>query len=645
MFRSIQSKIILLFLLGSLLSCVLSVIGIVVDRFKTGKMEISTQSQQLALLLAEQMLVEEQFISHHDPDLVPRIQSAEKKIGDTLAELRQQIRTSSGLQLLTTLAKANEARHQVFELITRNTDDITSTLTEYGDVGNSMTIVLLSMLGQIDIAESEAMMEGQTLSPNETHLRNTIQELSGLVDKRTLATQSLYITLVFEDFQAMRDSLGELTPIESLLFVIDNPKYLELWQTFAPFWEQFGELEAAIAQQLSNNVTLKRELKQRGDLMQTMLHQMVEVSQQSIEQATFYSRMAILFGFLIGTLILILVGISIIRSTRKSLQAVIAEFNALVVGEGDLTRRLHITSQDESGELCRLFNQFMGQLQALVHVIHTSGLNITSSTAKLSAMAKQQDVTLIHQVEATHQVTDGIQAISQDVTALAGVMNQVAAATQTTAEFANSGQADLIRLEDTFLLLETASHTISQKLEAIHEKAENVTGIVSTIDKVADQTNLLSLNAAIEAEKAGEYGRGFRIVAREIRRLADQTATSASDIGQMVEEMQQAVSAGVMEMEKFLSVVRSGAQDIENIGKQLLTFIERVRTLSPRFDDVNTAMLKQSTNAQNIQTSMLHLRDSMEEIKASLHEIYTAIYQLNETAHDLQKQVEQFQVA
>jgi methyl-accepting chemotaxis protein WspA len=404
-------------------------------------------------------------------------------------------------------------------------------------------------------------------------------------------------------------------------------------------------LEETIAQRLSESVALKNELKDRGDQMQTLLHQMVDLSQQSIEQATMYSQIAILAGFLIGTLALSLIGIGIIRSTRKSLQAIIAEFKALVAGESDLTRRLHSMSQDELGQLSRLFNQFIEQLQVLVNVIRMSSLKITSSTAELSAMAKQQDATLTHQVEATHRAADRIQAVSQDVTALTEVMNQVAATTQTTADFANSGQTDLVRLEETFHLLEAASQTISQKLEAIHQKAGNITGIVTTIHNVADQTNLLSLNAAIEAEKAREFGRGFTVVAREIRRLADQTATATSDIGQMVQEMQHAVSVGVAEMEKFLSIVRSGAHNVGNISEQLLAFIDHVRALSPRFDEINTAMLHESSDAQNIQTSMLHLRESIEEIKTSLHETYTAIYQLNETAHDLQEQVERFKLA
>src|SRR6201999_4020148 len=106
------------------------------------------------------------------------------------------------------------------------------------------------------------------------------------------------------------------------------------------------------------------------------------------------------------------------------------------------------------------------------------------------------------------------------------------------------------------------------KLTVLSEKAGNINQVVTTITKVADQTNLLSLNAAIEAEKAGEYGRGFAVVATEIRRLADQTAVATYDIEQMVKEIQSAVATGVMGMDKFSQEVRRGVGEVQQVSWQ-----------------------------------------------------------------------------
>ena len=131
----------------------------------------------------------------------------------------------------------------------------------------------------------------------------------------------------------------------------------------------------------------------------------------------------------------------------------------------------------------------------------------------------------------------------------------------------------------------------------IREKADSINVVVTTITKVADQTNLLSINAAIEAEKAGEYGRGFLVVAREIRRLADQTAVATLDIETMVRQMQDAVSAGVMQMDKFADEVRSGVGQVTQDQPDDGEIIKEVQGLSGRFQLVNEGMQNQSVGA------------------------------------------------
>jgi len=192
--------------------------------------------------------------------------------------------------------------------------------------------------------------------------------------------------------------------------------------------------------------------------------------------------------------------------------------------------------------------------------------------------------------------------------------------------------------------MEDASKVISGKLEAIDEKAEKITTVVTTINKVAEQTNLLSLNASIEAEKAGEYGRGFTVVAREIRRLADQTAVATLDIERMVHEMQSAVSSGIMEMDKFIAEVRQNAEDVGKISMQLTLIIDQVQALSPNFDEVMSAMGRQSEQARQINGSMRDLDDEMQQTQNSLHETYVAIGQLNDATRNLQDEVSRFKI-
>jgi len=168
--------------------------------------------------------------------------------------------------------------------------------------------------------------------------------------------------------------------------------------------------------------------------------------------------------------------------------------------------------------------------------------------------------------------------------------------------------------------------------------------VVTTITKVADQTNLLSINAAIEAEKAGEYGLGFLVVAREIRRLADQTAVATLDIERMVKEMQYSVSAGVMEMDKFSEQVRQVVSEVQHIGEQLGQIIGSVQGLDQRFDQVTEGMRVQSQGAEQIREAMHRLSDGANQTSVSLREFNKATDHLREAVGGLKEEVSRFTV-
>jgi methyl-accepting chemotaxis protein WspA len=196
----------------------------------------------------------------------------------------------------------------------------------------------------------------------------------------------------------------------------------------------------------------------------------------------------------------------------------------------------------------------------------------------------------------------------------------------------------------------TTSHVINaaapmvSQLAVLSEKAGNINAVVTTINKVADQTNLLSLNAAIEAEKAGEAGRGFAVVASEIRRLADQTAVSTLDIESIVREMQASVSQGVMRMDKFTEDLRHATEDVRQTAGSLSVIIEQVQDLTHRFDEVNHAVRTQFTAAEQISEAMRELRIVSEHNTAAVAESNAVAQMLKEAADTLHREVSQFKV-
>jgi methyl-accepting chemotaxis protein WspA len=178
----------------------------------------------------------------------------------------------------------------------------------------------------------------------------------------------------------------------------------------------------------------------------------------------------------------------------------------------------------------------------------------------------------------------------------------------------------------------------------ISEKAENINSVVTTITKVADQTNLLSLNAAIEAEKAGEYGLGFAVVAREIRRLADQTAVATLDIESMVLEMQSSVTTGVMEMDKFSEEVKRVVGTVGEISGQMGQIIEKVKEVTEQFEKVNAGTKTQAQRADQIREAMVQLSEGAKQTSESVKQSNEATEQLREAARTLQAEVARFKL-
>ena len=313
--------------------------------------------------------------------------------------------------------------------------------------------------------------------------------------------------------------------------------------------------------------------------------------------------------------------------------------------EGDLTGSVTIDGDDAISKLARGVQLMVANLNSLVSQVQRSGIQVTSSATEIAATAKQQEATIGEQAKTTNEIAATATQISATTKELVNTIDEVAGVADRTRQSASDGYGELERMETTMEQIVEAAGSIAQKFEVLNEKALNINSVVTTITKIADQTNLLSLNAAIEAEKAGEYGLGFAVVATEIRRLADQTAVATLDIEQMVKEMQSAVSSGVLSMEKFSDQVRRSVEDVNQVASQLAQIIEEVQNFTPRFENVQQGMHFQSQGANQIKQAMLQLSESAQQAVVSIKQSNSAIDALNDAAHALQNGVSKFRVS
>jgi methyl-accepting chemotaxis protein WspA len=284
----------------------------------------------------------------------------------------------------------------------------------------------------------------------------------------------------------------------------------------------------------------------------------------------------------------------------------------------------------------------IAKLRRLMGQVQQYGIQVNSSVSEIAVTAREQQATASEIAVTTTQIGATSREISATSKKLVVTMNDVATVAEHSAVLAGQGQNGLTHMEETMRRVMEAAGSINSKLAVLSDKAGNISQVVTTITKVADQTNLLSLNAAIEAEKAGEYGRGFAVVATEIRRLADQTAVATYDIDQMVKEIQSAVVAGVMGMDKFGEEVRRGMQEVQQVGEQLSQVIQQVQALAPRVEVVNDGVQAQASGAEQITQALTQLSEAAQQTVDSLRQSSQAIDELNRVALGLRGGVSRF---
>ncbi|MGP5427480.1 methyl-accepting chemotaxis protein [Pseudomonas helleri] len=440
-----------------------------------------------------------------------------------------------------------------------------------------------------------------------------------------------YRTTIFDDqdraeFDEFERIHGEYTKALSGVLQFYEDKKTE--QADAMLNEQLAPLWAAGRKQLNTIIDTNRTQANHAT--------------ETIANAVTTAKISMVISLIVAVLAAGLCGYLLLQAIMSPMQRIVSILETM--RSGDLSSRLNLDRKDEFGAVETGFNDMMTELTALVSQAQRSSVQVTTSVTEIAATSKQQQATATETAATTTEIGATSREIAATSRDLVRTMTEVTSAADQASILAGSGQQGLARMEETMHSVMGAAELVNAKLAILNEKAGNINQVVVTIVKVADQTNLLSLNAAIEAEKAGEYGRGFAVVATEVRRLADQTAVATYDIEQMVREIQSAVSAGVMGMDKFSEEVRRGMAEVTQVGEQLSQIIHQVQALAPRVLMVNEGMQAQATGAEQINLALVQLGDASSQTVESLRQASFAIDELSQVAVGLRSGVSRFKV-
>ena len=462
----------------------------------------------------------------------------------------------------------------------------------------------------------------------------TSQQLVGLSGHREITSADMELFKGFEDrlkrnmasYQSTIHDEEDQARFDSFVQLQEN--YLKLVGQVLDTYRQHNYAEA---ERLVRDVLTPAWVDGRKHLNEVIDHNRAaaDAATNEIVSAVSTAKGSMVVSLLLAIIVAGICGLLLLRSITAPMQHIVHALDKL--RSGDLSMRLNLARKDEFGAIESGFNEMAEALANLVSQAQRSSVQVTTSVTEIAATSKQQQATATETAATTTEIGATSREIAATSRDLVRTMTEVTSAADQASSLAGSGQQGLARMEETMHQVMGAADLVNAKLGILNEKASNITQMVVTIVKVADQTNLLSLNAAIEADKAGEYGRGFAVVA-------------TYDIEQMVREIQSAVSAGVMGMDKFSEEVRRGMFEVQQVGEQLSQIIHQVQALAPRVLMVNEGMQAQATGAEQINQALAQLSDASTQTVESLRQASFAIDELSQVAAGLRGGVSRFKV-
>ncbi|MDX1757487.1 MAG: methyl-accepting chemotaxis protein [Marinobacter sp.] len=403
-----------------------------------------------------------------------------------------------------------------------------------------------------------------------------------------------------------------------------------------------GQLEQAIAhahemEESQTNLDHHLEAVLRG--IEQMTHHALETVEQDEREA-----LTGLIGIsVVSTILGIIIGLVIARSITSPLKRAVGAAKAL--SAGDLTIDVQPTSRDETGQLLTAMKAMIQQLRNMIQEINHATGQLAASAEELSTITQQtsqgveeQQQSLTQTAAATHQMTATVAEVAKNA-------SQAAEATQRADNASRNGQQVVDETRAAISALAETIQAASAKIGQLEQESENVGAILDVIRGIAEQTNLLALNAAIEAARAGEQGRGFAVVADEVRSLAAKTQQSTGEIDQMIERLQTAAKESVTTMDAGRGSAAETVEQAARANESLNEITEAVAVITDMNVQIASAAEQQNAAAEDITRSIDAISQASQETAQGSQQTAVASEELAQLASRLQQLVGQFKTA
>ncbi len=340
----------------------------------------------------------------------------------------------------------------------------------------------------------------------------------------------------------------------------------------------------------------------------------------------------------------VLASIWVVNKVIRELVVLKDRIDTLSTGEADLTSRLEITSDDELADISKSVNTFIGYLQSMMLEISQASNHITEGIQQIYAQSERNSQALHHHTEETELAVTAITEMSTTADIVAQNAVQTAANTQSANDEAMASKVTVADASDSVMSLVTEMGNASSSIHTMNENTQQIATVLEVIGDIADQTNLLALNAAIEAARAGEQGRGFAVVADEVRTLAARTQDSTAQINEMLSTLRRDASTAVVVMDETKNSCEEVADNASRVATSLDSMTESIVVINDLSSQIATASEEQSSVTEEITRNMHTIQGMVQELTQNGQETKESTQNLAATNEQLAALVSKFKL-